>query len=389
MNIMPLHLRPEGWKDSTMEIKFDCRYYLGEKPCKYKRLCPGCNKYKPMGIRVLIIKLGAMGDALRTTALLHGIKRIFHHCVINWVTDQSSFPILKNNPLIDRLFVISNPVDLLIINSMQFDVMYSLDKCTSAIALAMQVNALDRKGYAMTQWGTLDIFNDASQFSLMLGLDDDLKFNFNSKTYQETIFDIAEIRYEHEEYVFQVSESGCEMGFSLLRRLKAPGAGPKIGLNTGCGSVFETKKWPDDHFQTLAYLLRKHLDAQVYLLGGESEQTGNRSIEKKMESEVLNTGSHDIDGFAGIVSQMDLIVTSDSMALHLALALQKRVIGLFGPTCHQEIHYYGRGRSLIGKKDCSPCYRSKCRHDVSCMSLINPIDVLDAIQDVLKGETHR
>ena len=283
---------------------------------------------------------------------------------------------------------ISDPVDLLILQGLQFDVLYSLDKCTPAIALAMQVDSIERRGYAMSQWGSLDIFNDASQYSLMLGLDDDLKFNYNQKSYQEMIFDIAEIPFQGEEYVFQLTSAGCDAGAAIVNRLKAPGNGPKIGLNTGCGTVFETKKWPDSHFQTLAMLLRQHLDAQVYLLGGDGEQKANRLIEKHVNGEAVNTGSHPLDTFAGIISQMDLIVTSDTMALHLALALQKRVAGLFGPTCSQEIIYYGRGKSLIGKKDCSPCYRSRCRNDISCMSLINPIDVLEAAAEILKGDSH-
>ncbi|MCX7766040.1 MAG: hypothetical protein N2246_04970, partial [Candidatus Sumerlaeia bacterium] len=51
-------------------IKFDCKYYLGYKPCGKSLMCEGCQYYAPMGKRILIIKLGAMGDVLRTTPLL-------------------------------------------------------------------------------------------------------------------------------------------------------------------------------------------------------------------------------------------------------------------------------------------------------------------------------
>ena len=57
-----------------MFLKSDCRYFIGEKPCKFKRLCEGCGFYEPMGKRVLIVKLGATGDVLRTTLILKPLK---------------------------------------------------------------------------------------------------------------------------------------------------------------------------------------------------------------------------------------------------------------------------------------------------------------------------
>ena len=55
--------------------RLDCRYFLGDRPCKFKRSCPGCKEYSPMGQRILIVKLAASGDVLRTTPLLSGLKR--------------------------------------------------------------------------------------------------------------------------------------------------------------------------------------------------------------------------------------------------------------------------------------------------------------------------
>ncbi len=60
-----------------MLLKLDCRYYKGEKPCKFNRLCKGCSHYEPMGKRILIIKLGATGDVLRTTPILKPLKEIY------------------------------------------------------------------------------------------------------------------------------------------------------------------------------------------------------------------------------------------------------------------------------------------------------------------------
>ena len=83
--------------------RLDCRYFLGDRPCRFKRVCEGCAEYSPMGKRFLIVKLGAIGDVLRTTPLLAGLKRAYPQSHITWVVDPAALPLLKHNPLIDRL----------------------------------------------------------------------------------------------------------------------------------------------------------------------------------------------------------------------------------------------------------------------------------------------
>ncbi len=79
--------------------KLDCRYFLGDRPCRFKRVCEGCDQYSPMGKRILIVKLAAIGDVLRTTPLLSGLKRAYPQSHITWVADREALPLLKNNPL--------------------------------------------------------------------------------------------------------------------------------------------------------------------------------------------------------------------------------------------------------------------------------------------------
>lgn len=59
----------------------------------------------------------------------------------------------------------------------------------------------------------------------------------------------------------------------------------------------------------------------------------------------------------GLIHQCHLIVTGDTLALHLAIALKKLVVTFFGSTCHQEIDLYGRGQKLIADVHCVPCYK--------------------------------
>ncbi len=366
-----------------MEPKFDCRFYLGEKPCTFKRLCEGCEHYAPMGVRIVIIKLGAIGDALRTTPLLQGLKRVFPRRHVTWITDAQSYPVLDQNPLIDQLLTIdSGKTEILL--PQEFDYLFCLDKDPAAIALAMRLSAVNRRGFAMTPYGTLDTFNDAANYSLILGLDDHLKFNINRKTYQEMLFEIAEIDYEKDGYVYHLDDEDRLWAGRFREDLNATGRGPRIGLNTGCGRVFATKRWPAHHFASLAELLRSQLDARVYLLGGEAEVAGNRLLESRLSPDVVNTGSHPLTRFAGILSHMDCVVTGDTLAMHLALAVERTTGALFGPTCHREIEFYGRGIAIVSSSDCLNCYKAVCKREAVCMNMIEPETVFRAVSEMVR-----
>ncbi len=367
-----------------MEPKIDCRFYVGDKPCRFKRICMECPEYAAKGICILVLKLGAMGDALRTTPILSALKDRYPVSWITWVTDSASYPILKDNPLIDRLLRIDMD-NLSPLLAMEYDLLLSYDKDILTTSLAMRVNAVQKRGFGLSRWGTLDILNESSRYAWALGLDDDLKFYQNTKTYQEMIFEMGELPYRRYPYIYNLPEKDHLDAIDRVDRNPAPGNGPRIGLNTGCGSVFATKKWADKHFISLAGLLRENLDARVYLLGGESERVGNAGIAKALNGQAVDTGVNNLDDFAGLLSAMDLVVTGDTMALHLALAVKTKTLGLFGPTCHQEIDFYGQGRAIVSKTDCTPCYRSKCIQDESCMDDIQPGEVMETIQSLLEN----
>ena len=55
---------------------------------------------------ILIIKLGAIGDVLRTTSLAPALKEKYPQAKIDWVTKENAFQMLKSNPHIDNIFFI-------------------------------------------------------------------------------------------------------------------------------------------------------------------------------------------------------------------------------------------------------------------------------------------
>jgi heptosyltransferase-2 len=365
-----------------MMIKSDCVYFRGDKPCKFKRLCEGCSDYEPFTKRILIIKGRAQGDVLRTTALLPGLKRKLTPSHISWLVDEESKDLLVHNPYVDRIICFCWE-DILSLLVEKFDVLVSLDKEAPSTSLATKITSSQKFGFGMNEYGNLTIFNKSSAYAYRLGIDDDLKFYQNKKTYQEIIYEIAEIEYENDEYVFRLKEEDKKKAQEFFKKNKIPKNRLAVGLNTGAGTKFETKQWPKERYLKLIDYLSTQLRANVFLLGGVREIEFNRYLEKKSLHKVYNTGSdNSLLDFAGFVSLLDLVVSSDTLGMHLAISLEKKIIALFGPTCPQEIDLYNRGTKLFAGVSCSPCYQQTCP-DEKCMKDITAEQVFEEIKKLV------
>jgi ADP-heptose:LPS heptosyltransferase len=363
-------------------IRNDCVYFKGETPCVYGFLCDNCPQFKPFETKILIIKRGAMGDVLRTTALLPGLKKKYPNSTIFWVVGEDSPELLQNHPDVNKIIPF-NLENILALFVEKFDVLISLDKERGSTALAEQVSAAQKYGFGMNEHGNLTVLNSASEYSYRLGVDNDLKFSKNQKTYQEIIYEMAELDYQDDPYRLFLKEGDSETARRFFKKHRISKKRSAIGLNTGSGTRFETKQWPPRHFSRLIGLLGSKLEADLFLLGGPKEKALNRSLEQKARCKVFNTGNENsLLEFAGFISLMDVVVSSDSLAMHLAVALGKKVVALFGSTCPQEITLYGRGTKIFAGVPCSPCYKSTCL-EMTCMKAITPEQVFREIQKIL------
>ena len=363
-------------------IKIDCVFFRGDKPCQYQRLCEDCPHYKPFPTQILIIKGRAMGDVLRTTALLPGLKRKYSQSHITWLVDEESTALLLNNPFIDRIVPFQWQETLRFLEE-EYDILISLDKEIPSTALATKIRSKEKFGFGINVHGHLTIFNKASHYAYRLGIDDQLKFHENKKTYQKIIYEACELDYQKDRYVFELREEDRKKAESFFKRNKPTRNSAWVGLNTGAGSRFETKRWPRERFLQLIRLLTEEQESSVFLLGGEKEEETNTWLQKKSQGKIYNTGSHNtLREFAGFLSFFDLVVSSDSLAMHLALALNKKVVVFFGSTAPQEIELYGLGRKIFSGVECAPCYKETCP-DMKCMKAITAEEVYQEIKNLL------
>jgi len=365
----------------SLLVETKCVHFKGEKPCIHKRTCDHCPHFKPFGQKILILKCRAQGDVLRTTPILSGLKRAFPDSFITWVVDEETVDLLRDIPQIDRVLPL-NMETALALRAQRFDIVYSLDKDPGLTALAVLVEAPRKYGFGLNENGNVFALNPAAAYALRLGVDDELKFRLNDKTYQQMIFETSDLEYKKDDYVFVLAKSHRRKADLFFEKNKIPKGRLNIGLNTGAGAKFTTKQWPEAHFLKLIPKLKKDLKANIFLLGGPREKTLNRRLARKARVKVYDAGTdNSLLEFAGFLDRMDVVICSDTLAMHLALALKKKTVVLFGPTCPAEIELYGRGRKLFAEADCAPCYRQTCPKPV-CMIRLSPGQVLQAVREV-------
>ena len=372
------------------DIKFDCRLFNGYKPCVHGNECAGCPYYEPQGqapaalyagvkpvaypgkvSSILIIKTGAMGDVLRTTALLHGIRRRFPDAQVTWITAPESTPLLSSNRFIHELLPFC-PETCSKIENRHFDVLFNFEKEKEPLLLAGKVQATARVGFAPTVWNTPAVFNAESAHALTLGVCDELKFRLNKKSYPQIIAEMAGFDFQRDRYVLELSADSLRRQAQVESGLESLGLKdrPRVGLNTGCGSVFRTKQWTLDGWCELIEFLQQRTQSAILLMGGKAEAELNQAIKSRCPG-VFDTGmDNSLHEFFGVVDCCNVMVTSDTLGMHIGIALNKYVVAIFGSTSHHEIDLFDQGEKVVTDFACSPCYKKTCELDPMCMTAL-------------------
>ncbi|MFH1210744.1 MAG: glycosyltransferase family 9 protein [archaeon] len=365
-----------------------CRYFKGDRPCKHywddrSYNCEECSHHSPVKENIILIKLDAIGDVLRATPLAVGLKKKYPESLLTWVVGEESYELLKDNPYIDRLLKYNhNTVQALMVQ--EFDILINLDKASHSAALAMRLDAKEKRGYGLDKHGVVFPLNEEAKYHFDMCIDNWGKKTENVKTYQEMIFDIAGLRYDGEEYVVNIPKSAVEFAYDFLKSNDVGSTDVVIGLNTGCGPVYPHKKWVVEYYIKLINMMVQEFDAKVLLFGGKTEIGYNSWLSSVSDNVIDLTNRTTIVEFASLINVCDVVITGDTAGMHLAIALKRPVVALFGPTPSQEIDVYGKGVKLVGKVDCINCYdQFECDRKPTCMETITPEEVFDAVRSLI------
>ncbi len=326
-----------------------------------------CKDYSPMGTRILIINLDALGDVLRTTSILSPIKRKYNKCHITWLTQKSAMPLLENNHFIDRVLEYSDENSLSLLTE-RFDVLMCVDKSRRAGALANLVDAKEKFGFGLSETGAIYPFNKEASLLYELGLDDTKKFKVNARSEQDLLAEALGLEYRRDEYILNLTEK--EKHFISRHREKAGIRENQtvIGFNTGSSMLYPYKRLNfDSQIDLLKRLCKLFPHEKIVLLGGREDTENNNTIKKKLANKVISTPTDQgLRNGIQFVDLCDIVLTGDTLALHIAIGLKKEIVSFFTISCANEIDLYERGIKVLTDVDCSPCWKSECKKETKC-----------------------
>jgi heptosyltransferase-2 len=334
-----------------------------------------------------------MGNVLVTTTLLPAIKRTYPESTVFWVTLKNAAPLLLYNQYIDNVFV-WEPESWLILQAMHFDLVMNVDKSSHACAFMMSLTSRKKVGYGLKGDGAIIPLDKDAEYNYRLGLDDYAKFRINQKSNSQLLTEAMGLRFHCDEYLLQLSDEELEFCHRYKRSIlsnEPPLAAHRsplmVGFNTGCSLLYPNKKLTIDQQVILIDELSKREGIRLLLLGGPEDTARNAEIARQVGAKVINTPT--TEGLRrGICYEnvCDLVITGDSLGMHIAIALKKHVLVWFGVSCPQEVDLFGRGAKFIPEGlACSPCWKKECPYNLECMQMVDLEGIVAEVDNYRRG----
>jgi len=328
--------------------------------------------------KILIIKLGALGDVIRTLPLAAALKQRYPESEITWITKKSSEEILRGNKSIDKLFTL--PYE----RTEEFDALYNFDIEEEATQLASRISAKEKFGF-YSNAGYASAFNLGAEYYLNTLFDDQIKKE-NTKTYQEMMFEAAEIPYKKEIYKIELTEQ--DRAFEAEFKKKSNLENKQIvGLHIGSSPRWPSKAWSKENVKLFIRKV-KESGKEVILFGGPDEAERHRNLANELEAEGIsvftNNPRNTSKEFASLVSACDLMICGDSLALHVAIGLAKPTIGLFFCTSPNEVEPYDLLKKLVSPKLNDFFPEKMDQYDEGLTKSITAGEVFSALEQIRK-----
>ena len=156
------------------------------------------------------------------------------------------------------------------------------------------------------------------------------------------------------------------------------------------GARWPNKRWPVENFATLVRLLaEKFSGARFAILGSEEDKPLGGIVARAEPERCLNLcGQTSLPEMVEWVRLCDLMITNDTGPMHVAAALGKPLVALFGPTEPRRTGPYRQLNNVLRiDLPCSPCLKSHCTYVKSneCLNALSPATVFEFARKKLQG----
>lgn len=302
---------------------------------------------------ILIVKCGALGDVIRTAYCLPGIHHKYLDCRLYWFTAPPSFDLLRFNPYVDEIITDSFKAGKLA--EVFFDVVVSLDdekeilQSVGSLKHGEMIGAYLADGEPAYSESAAEWFNMGLISRYGKERADTLKRN-NQREHNEIFASMLDI--EIKEPIFFNSRLKEEKAARMFDH-----AFFNIGINSGAGSRWKSKQLAlEETIALIEVILALRIEGKktrVYLLGGKEEEERHSILKERFRCDrLVDTGNNNsILEFAALVKNCGYVISSDSLALHLAISQRVRNLSYFAPTSAAEIGTFGYGAKVVSLAD--------------------------------------
>jgi lipopolysaccharide heptosyltransferase I len=291
-------------------------------------------------MRLLIVKLGSIGDIVHTLPSLSAIRAAMPHAEISWVVERNSSEILKDNPLLDHLIEVDTKAlrrglmsgetlraprqQLRRLRASAFDVALDFQGLLKSASIARLSGA--RRVFGFSREGLRE---PASAFLLSKRVSVPRKTHVIFKGLQLVNGALG----------VQVPTAETDLNFPLAissdDKAAAAAAAADVGgnfaiLNPGGG--WPTKLWSPERFGRLADALWAHFGLRSLIAHGPGEEDLAKNVLRSSESGTARLTSLSLKGFYALATMCKVYVGGDTGPTHIAVAAGAPIIGLFGPT---------------------------------------------------------
>ena len=329
--------------------------------------------------RILVFHLNQIGDLMFTLPALKAVRESFPGAHITSVLRPHLAGLLAESGLVDD--IIARPPG----------------GPLAAIALGRQLRRLRPDlAIAFSQSATMALCARLSGAPHRIGfVDSDLCRLLNHRVQERGIPCPAKVlhlvrclglRPEKRDYVglVRLSREDAVAGAVLLEQAALAGNGPLIALAPGESADRPYKCWSGAGFRAVAQALAQEEGARLAVVGGERDRFLGDEIIAGLGAAACNlAGETSPAQLAVVVARCELLIGIDSGPMHVAAAMGRPVVGLFGPTSPFRTAPLGEGHEVIfHQQPCWPCITPSCEGR-PCMTSITPEEVLEAARRML------
>jgi lipopolysaccharide heptosyltransferase I len=365
--------------------------------------------------KILLIKLSAVGDVVHTIPVLNKLRRRYPAAQLDWLVTPAIAELLRHNPAISNVIEFSRadwstpwrPTPFINyarlarrLRANNYDLVVDMHGQLRTAVFTLASGAPVRIGFDRPRAGVWDAsprsFPKEARKHAWQGAREGSWMAYTHHIPVPTLDLHAVDRYLKVGPLLGLADGPADFSFpipatadanveTLLQR-HGVGDGKFVGMAPG--TVWETKHWGSDKFAEVAlHFLRQGF--AVVLMGSGRERGVCETVARLAPGAINLAGETSLTELVALIRRSALCVTNDSGPMHVAVALGRPVVSVFGPTDAVWIGPYGRTDAVLQAGiACSPCYLrmlSRCPNDHACMHKVAASAVSERADDILRG----